>query len=137
MCEVLPWAAACVRTVGMDLTEEQWKVVEPLIAKPKPRADGKGRPRQDDRAILNGILSILRTGAPWKDLPQRYPSRPTCHRRFQKWCRDGTLLRMWEALVEDLDRRGKINREETFIDGSFAMAKKGAPLLVRASGVRA
>src|SRR5690606_13858715 len=68
----------------MDLTDAQWPVVEPLLPKPRPRADGKGRPRSDDRRILNGILWILRTGAPWKDLPERYAPRATCHRRFQE-----------------------------------------------------
>ena len=48
----------------MDLTEEQWAVVEPLLPKPVKRADGKGRPRVDNRVILKGILWVLRTGAP-------------------------------------------------------------------------
>ena len=67
----------------MDLTTKQWLVVEPHIPRPRRRTDGKGRPRQDDLGILNGILWILRTGAPWRDLPDRYPSYKTCHRRFQ------------------------------------------------------
>ncbi|MFM8877150.1 MAG: transposase, partial [Anaerolineae bacterium] len=49
----------------MDLTDEQWAVVEALLPKPKKRADGKGRPRVDNRSILNGILWVMRTGAPW------------------------------------------------------------------------
>jgi len=58
----------------MDLTDEQWAVLEPLIPTPPRRADGKGRPWRDPRDILNGILWIfLRTGAPWHDLPERYP----------------------------------------------------------------
>ena len=97
----------------------------------------KVRPRVDDRAVLDGILWIMRTGAPWSGLPERYPPRATVHRRVQQWCRDGTLRRIWERLVEDLDRRGKINWEETFIDGSFAMAKKGAPAVGKPSGLRA
>ena len=56
----------------MDLTNEQWAVLEPLM-RPKRRADGRGRPWQDTRRVLNGVLWILRTGAPWKDLPDRYP----------------------------------------------------------------
>jgi transposase len=69
----------------MDLTDEQWAVVEPFLPKPVKRADGKGRPRVDNRAILNGILLVMRTGAPWHDLPNRYPPYQTCHRRFQEW----------------------------------------------------
>ena len=57
----------------MDLTNEQWAVIQPLIPQAPKREDGRGRPRVDDRAILDGILWIMRTGAPWKDLPERYP----------------------------------------------------------------
>jgi transposase len=110
----------------MDITDEQWAIIKPFIPQPVPRADGKGRPRVDDRAIMNGILWILRTGAPWQDLPGRYPSRPTCHRRFQSWSRDGTLERILQALAQDLLKRGKLDVRESFIDGSFAAAKKGA-----------
>jgi transposase len=67
----------------MDLTDEQWDLLEPLIPQPPRRKDGRGRPWRDPRDVLNGILWILRTGAPWKDLPERYPPYQTCHRRFQ------------------------------------------------------
>ena len=56
----------------MDLTEAQWQVLKPLLT-PKRRPDGRGRPGHDTRAVVNGILWILRTGAPWHDLPDRYP----------------------------------------------------------------
>lgn len=121
----------------MDLTEKQWEVIEPLLKKPAPRPDGKGRPRIDDRGVLNGILWILRTGARWEDLPPRYPSRATCHRRFQQWCDDGTMRDLWEAIMTDLDERGKFDWSEAFIDGSFAAAKKGAPLLARLNAEKA
>jgi transposase len=66
----------------MDLTDEQWAIVEPLFPKPVKRADGKGRPRIDSRTILNGILWVMRTGAPWHDMPDRYPPYQTCtHQR--------------------------------------------------------
>ena len=65
----------------MDLKDEQWAIVEPLLPKAPRRADGKGRMRVD----LNGILWVLRTGAPWHDMPSRYPPYQTCHRRFQEW----------------------------------------------------
>ena len=68
----------------MDLTDPQWELIEPLFAWPKRRLDGKGRPPRDARAVLNGVLWVLRTGAPWHDLPDRYPPYQTCHRRFQQ-----------------------------------------------------
>src|SRR5215204_1199464 len=73
----------------MDLTDEQWEVLEPLIPDPPQREDSRGRPWRDPRDVLNGILWILRTGAPWKDLPERYPPYQTCHRRFQRWIEEG------------------------------------------------
>jgi transposase len=109
----------------MDLTNEQWIVIEPLLPKPRCRPDGRGRPWRDPRDVLNGVLWVLRTGAPWKDLPERYPPYQTCHRRFQRWARDGTFKRVLEALADDLAERGGIDVREAFIDGSFTGAKKG------------
>jgi transposase len=109
----------------MDLTDEQWAVLAPLISEPRRRADRPGRPRVAPRPILNGILWILRTGARWKDLPPAYPPYQTCHRRFQQWRRDGTLTQLLRALAADLEQRGDLDLRETFIDGTFAPAKKG------------
>jgi len=108
----------------MDLTDKQWTILAPLLPKPRVRRDRRGRPWRDPRDVLNGILWILRTGAPWKDLPDRYPSYQTCHRRFQAWVQRGTLHRIVEALARDLQARGGLDLSETFIDGSFASAKK-------------
>ncbi len=110
----------------MDLTEEQWKFVEPLIPKPKVRTDGRGRPWRDPRDVLDGTLWVLRTGAPWKDLPPRYPPYQTCHRRFQQWSRDGTIEKILYRLARHLQEHGGIDITEAFIDGTFAGAKKGA-----------
>jgi transposase len=120
----------------MDLTEAQWQAVRPLLT-PKRRLDGRGRPWRDARVVLNGILWILRTGAPWHDLPDRYPPYQTCHRRFQQWQRDGTLTRLLHALAEDLRARGKLDLSETFIDASFSSAKKGALLSARLAAEKA
>lgn len=65
----------------------------------------KGRPPREARAVLNGVLWILRTGAPWKDLPDRYPPYQTCHRGFQKWQKDGRFEVILQVLAEDLVRR--------------------------------
>lgn len=120
----------------MDLTDAQWAVSEPHL-RPKRRADGRGRPWRDARAVFNAVFWVLRTGAPWHDLPNRYPPYQTCHRRFQQWRRDGTLTRILTALAEDLRDRGKINLSETFIDASFSSAKKGALLSARLAGEKA
>jgi len=120
----------------MDLTEAQWAKLTPLLT-PKRRPDGRGRPWRDARAVLNAILWVLRTGAPWHDLPDRYPPYQTCHRRFQQWQRDGTLTRLLHALAEDLRARGKLDLSETFIDASFSSAKKGALLSARLAAEKA
>ena len=111
----------------MDLTDAQWAQLEPFF-RPKRRADGRGRPWRDARQVLNGVLWILRTGAAWSDLPDRYPPYQTCHRRFQQWQRNGQLVRVLRKLAEDLRDRGKMDLTEAFIDGSFSKAKKGALL---------
>ena len=94
-----------------------------------------GRPCYD-RAVLNGILWILRCGARWNDLPARFPSYPTCHRCFQPWVEDGTLSRVLQWPAEDLRSRGPIDIEECFIDATFASARKGALELGKLSGAR-
>ena len=110
----------------MDLTDEQWAVLEPLFPDPPKRTDGRGRPRRQAREVIGGILWILRTGAPWVDLPSRYPPYQTCHRRFQEWARDGTLRRVVERLARQLREEG-VEDIESFIDGSYVPAKKGDP----------
>ena len=113
----------------MDLTDEQWAVIAPLVVE-KPRVkrgkvDGRGRPRVAAREVWNGILWILRTGAPWHDLPDRYPPYQTCHRRYQEYSRAGTFKKVLQALARDLRERGDLDLSKTFIDGTFAPAKKG------------
>jgi len=110
----------------MDITNEQWNLVSPLIEAAIPEKQISGRPRVDSRAILNGVLWICRTGAPWKDLPGKYPPYQTCHRRFQEWVRSNVWEEILIKLAVDLKNRGKIDLAECFIDGSFAAAKKGA-----------
>ena len=79
--------------------------------------------------MFNGILWILRTGAPWADLPDRYPSYQTCHRRFQQWVRSGVLRSIIEILAQGLLDEGYLDLQEAFIDGSFAPAKQGGALV--------
>jgi transposase len=120
----------------MDLTDEQWQVVEPLIGEMPRRPDGRGRPWRSSREVLDGIVWILRTSAQWADLPERYPPYQTCHRRFQRWVREGTFERVLEALAQDLKERGKLDLSECFIDGTFIVAKKGADVWERPSGAK-
>jgi transposase len=109
----------------MDLTEKQWEIIAPLLPELPRRADGRGRPWADNRALLNGMLWILRTGAQWRDLPPRYGSKSTVHRRFQQWVSNGVFEEILAVLAGDLQERGKLDLSECFIDGTFVSAKKG------------
>jgi transposase len=90
---------------GEELTDEQWAVIEPHLPELLRREGGRGRPWRENREVMSGILSILRSGARWQDLPGRFPPYQTCHRRFQQWVKDGTLRRVLEALAEGLRAR--------------------------------
>jgi len=120
----------------MNLTDAQWAVLEPLF-RPMRRADGRGRPWRDTRAVLSGVLWILRTGAQWRELPPKYPPYQTCHRRFQQWQRSELLDGVLARLAEDLRDRGRIDLSETFIDARFSSAKKGALLSAQLAAAKA
>ena len=79
-----------------DLTDEEWNCIAPLLP---PEISGKeGRPQKCCRTILNGIGWIARSGAPWRDLPERYGSWQTVYSRFRKWIEDGTLDNIFRVL---------------------------------------
>ena len=112
------------RRHDVELTDEQWERIRPHLPQPQPSARG-GRPRADDRACLEGILWVLRSGARWKDLPERYPSPSTCWRRLTEWEADDVLIAIWHAFLDTLGEQGLLDWDEVFIDGTFASAKKG------------
>ncbi|OIO12656.1 hypothetical protein AUJ73_05220 [Candidatus Gottesmanbacteria bacterium CG1_02_37_22] len=105
------------------LSDRQWQVIEPLL----PRQDFSrgGRPRAEDRKTLEGILWILRTGAQWDELPVKYGSPMTCWRRLKNWQKLGVWKSIWKKLLVMLEKEGKIEWEVSFLDGTFAPAKKG------------
>lgn len=106
-----------------EVTEDQWKIVEPFVS---VEAAATGRPPRDRRELLNGVLWILRTGAPWRDIPERYGPWPTVYACFRTWASDGTLDRVLEALQIRLDREGKIDWNLFCIDGSSVRASRSA-----------
>ena len=89
----------CVR----DLADTQWQILDSLIPQPTPRGVGRGRPWKDRRAVLNGILWVLRTGAPWADIPERYGPHTTCVNRFNRWRKAGVWDRILAAVSEAYD----------------------------------
>ena len=122
---------------GGELTDEQWALLEELLPELPRRSDGRGRPWRSQREVLNGVLWILRSGARWKDLPERFPPYQTCHRRYQAWVNSGALRDILEVLAEDLRERGQIDLSECYIDGTFIVAKKAGQPWVPPSGLKA
>ena len=118
------------------INDEQWNKIEPLLPKPKPKPKG-GRPPADNREVLEGILWMLKTGARWVDLPERYPGSSTCWRRLKLWEEQGVWLDVWRAFLGELDEEYALDWQEAFIDGSFAPAKKGAFASAKLRGVKA
>ena len=97
----------------------------------------EGRPWSDRHTVVNGVLWILRTGAPWKDLPSRYGSYQTTHRRFQQWVHSGVMEKLLPTLAQHLKDAGGLDLKECFVDGTFVPAKKGGDWLGKSSGARA
>lgn len=106
-----------------DLTNEQWEQLAPLLPLQKPRT---GRPALDHRQVMNGILWVLRTGAPWRDMPERYGKWATVYSRFQRWRKASIWDRIFQGLQSLKDREGLVDWEIHFIDGSVVRAHQHA-----------
>jgi transposase len=77
-----------------ELTDNEWSAIKPMLPN-KPR----GVPRVNDRRVLNGIFWILRSGAPWRDLPDNFGPYTTCYNRFVRWQRAGVWAKLMSALA--------------------------------------
>jgi transposase len=114
-----------------DLTNKQWEQLEPVLPPQKPHT---GRPALDHRVVMNGILWVLRTGAPWRDLPERYGKWTTIYSRFQRWRKQGVWDRILSELQTIRSRNKQIDWEIHLIDGSVVRAHRhaaGAKKVVR------
>lgn len=105
------------------LSEKQWAVIEPLL----PRQDFSrgGRPRVDNRQVFEAIRWVLTTGAQWDEVPEKYGSGKTAWKRFTQWKKQGVWKKIWQELLVMLDRQDKLTWEVSYLDGTFASAKKG------------
>lgn len=106
-----------------ELTDEQWSLIQPLIPRSTART---GRPRRDPRAMANGIFWVLCTGAPWRDLPERFGPWQTVYDHFRRWRKQGVFARIIQTLQVKLDRNGYIDWELWCIDGSNVRAARAA-----------
>jgi transposase len=114
-----------------DLTDTQWQRIAPLLPK---RISRRGRPSRDHRPMLNAMLWVLRTGAPWRDLPEGYGPWQTVYSRFRLWQRSGVLERLLARLQQAADAAGRLDWHVHHVDGTIVRAhqhaaggKKGTP----------
>ena len=112
------------------LSDGQWARLRPLLP---PPATGRGRPRADDRLLVDGVLWRLATGVPWRDLAERFGAWKTVYSRFRRWQRAGVWARGLAALQAAADARGALDWALHVLDGATgrahphaAGAKKGA-----------
>jgi len=105
-----------------EISDRDWELVKDLL----PARKKRGRKPADSRTMLNGMLWILSTGAPWRDLPERYGRWRTVFDRFSLWSRDGTLDRILNQLQVRLNVQGLIDWDLFSIDGSVVRASRAA-----------
>jgi transposase len=106
-----------------DLTNDEWQRLEPLLPPQKPKT---GRPAADHRRIINGMLWIARTGAPWRDLPERSGAIGTVSSRFPRWRQAGVWDRILAALQQQADAAGQLDWTMHVVDGTSVRAQQHA-----------
>jgi transposase len=100
-----------------ELSDETWAQIAPLLP---PERGRKARPARNNRRMVNAMLWVLRTGAPWRDLPSHYPSWQTVYTRFSRWSAQGIWQRMLSELASNSDPEGYL------IDGTIVRAHQDA-----------
>lgn len=116
-----------------ELSDELWEKIEPLLPKPKSRFRGRGRnrrhvggrPAADRRAVMAGILYVLRTGCQWNAAPKEFGSGKTLHRYFQKWTRARLFKKMWKTGLLEYDQVKGIVWTWQAVDGAMTKAPLG------------
>ena len=109
------------------VSDELWQVIEPLLPLEPPKPKG-GRPRVPDRAVLRGIIFVLRSGIPWEMLPPEMGcgSGITCWRRLRDWQEAGVWERLHRVLLDRLGEADRIDWSRASLDSASVPAKKGA-----------
>ena len=115
-----------------DLNDAQWQKLYPLL----PKKARTGRPAAGHRAIINGILWIHRTGAPWDDLPECYGSRGTVSSRFYRWRAQGIWQEILNRLQQNADAANQIDWEVHFIDSTIVRAHQHAAGAKRGNSIQ-
>src|SRR5438105_2003497 len=116
-----------------ELPLRQWARLAPLLPHPTHH-DGRGRPLKNHRRIFNGILWRLHTGAPWRDIPERYGPWQSIYTRFRRWRRDGTWAKILTQLLEDREHHGHLGHSLWFVDATIVRASRAAGGAKKKSG---
>jgi transposase len=106
-----------------DLTNMHWERRQPLLPPQQPKT---GRPAVDHRRLLNGMLGILRTGAPWRDLPERYGPWRTVASRFYRWQKAGLWSQLLAAVQTQADAASQLKWDRHSLDGPLIRAHQQA-----------
>jgi hypothetical protein len=93
-----PPEAVAIAPEEARLTDEQWVLLRPLL---RPQRDGVGRPPNDHRTVLGGILWVARTGSSWREMPEEYGKWETAYRRYELWTKQGLWQRILRVLGEE------------------------------------
>ncbi len=106
-----------------ELSEAHWERLQQFLPPYKPQV---GRPNHDHRRIITGILWILKKGAPWRDVPERYGPWQTVASRFYRWQKAGIWDRILAVLQQQADARGDLDWAIHFVDGTIVRAHQHA-----------
>lgn len=106
-----------------ELTEARWLRLQPLLPPERPRT---GRPNESHRRMLNAMLWVHRTGAPWRDLPEHYGPVGTVTSRFYRWRAAGIWQHILSALQAAADARGEVDWDLHFVDATVIRAHQHA-----------
>src|SRR5512146_515651 len=115
------------------IDDELWAIIEPLLPAESPPSPKGGRPRISNRAVLTGIVFVLKTGLPWEMLPSELGcgSGMTCWRRLRDWQQRGVWAHVHQALLARLQRADQLDWSRASLDASSVRALKGAPAPAR------
>lgn len=107
-----------------EVDDALWARLAPLLVNDKPRKK-PGRPRRDDRMLVNGLIWLARTGAQWAALPARYGPKSTLHARFQEWVARGVFPQLWVLLLDAYDDQLGLDWQWQAADGCLVKAPLG------------
>lgn len=108
-----------------ELSARQWARIEPLLPH-RTHHGGPGRPWKRHGPLVNGILWVLHSGAPWRDVPERYGPWQTVYDRFNRWRQDGTWAKILTRLLDHLEKHGRLGHRLWCVDASVIRASRAA-----------